>query len=202
MELTCLANPEPAYALPGFPESTNPPTSVGRRRTLGIDLQGNVAYGSSENVRKDHFSAVSRGVNIAYEEVRNGNVASPVLSNELILVPENLYATHCSQDSLVLHSNSKDRCNSIILFERRKVFGKYRKCGKQARDVIIALAALMSILLSGCVITISVTYDFLSVPSTNSHVQAQNATLLSDQCSCTPNSEWKCYRVFVTVVQL
>ena len=202
MELTCLANPEPAYDLPDFPNSTDPTTSVGRRRTAGIDLQGNVAYGSSENVRKDYFSAVSSGANSTYAEVRNGNVASPVLSNGLLLVPDNLYATHCSQDSLVLHSNSKDRYNSIILFERRKLFGKYRKCGKQARDATIALAALMSILLSGCVITISVTYDFLSVPSTNSHVQAQNATLLSDPCSCTSKGEWKCYRMFVTVVQL
>ena len=186
MELTCLANPNPAYDLSDFPESTELTTSVGKRAPLGIELQGNLAYGYLENVRdpEDYSLPATRAAIHTYEDVIVGNdtVASSILSNNvnLIQVPENVYATHSSQDSpvdsSVLHSNASsndDRYNSVMLLERRKPSGKYRKCGKQARDTTIVLAALMSILLSGCVIVLSVTY-----------LQAHH-----DQCSCTPESE-------------
>ena len=186
MELKCLTNPEPAYDLPDFPEPTEPTTSVGKRAPLGIESQGNItygglqrniAYGCLENVRgqEDYALSVTRAAIHTYEEVGNDTVASSILSNNVIQVPENVYATHCSPDSLLVHSSasSNDRYDSAMLLERRKPSGKYRKCGKQARDTTIALAALMSILLSGCVIVLSVTY-----------LQAHH-----DQCSCTPESE-------------
>ena len=181
MELTCLTNP--VYDSPDSPESTDSTNSVSKRAALGIELQGNPAYGPLENVRdpEDYSSPETRAAIRTYEEVILGDdiAVSSILSNDLIQVPENVYATHRSQDSLILHSNassnddrSSDRYNSDMLLERRKPSGENQKCGKQARDATIALAALMSILLSGCVIALSVTF-----------LQAH------DQCSCTPKSE-------------
>ena len=188
MELPCLANPEPVSDYLDFPESTDPTSSVSNV-SLGIELQSNVAYGSSEYVRKADSSPGASPVNSTYEEVRNVTANS-----QLISVRENVHSRYSPQDSLTLQSDPKDRYYNVILPERRKPSGKR---GKQGRDgtACVALAALMSILLSGSVIVLSVRYKFPGVPSNNSYSQAQSATtgMLPDQYSCI--REWKVLHV-------
>ena len=185
MESPCLVNSEPAYDLPAFP--TDPTSSVGNRVTREIQLQGNVAYSSADTTWEDDSFGGTATANNTYEEVRNGTVPSTILANEVLTVRENLHATHCSQESLPLQSNSKDRFDNIIFFERRKTFGECGRRGKLTWETTIALTALLSILIAGTAIAFGVMYKFLWIPSSNGSSQAQNETTLSDQCYC----EWK-----------
>ena len=177
MELPCLVSTNSAYdvGLSSFPRTVRRTTEEKRK----IQIQSNDAYSSSSDYRpipvpkpRTETRQASHAQAQDWNRSATSRAVNAAIYSEPISLHDNANTTRDSKRPTSLRSSTTGRAS--IAFKKRKAKGQERKCRNVTVDATIALVAMISIVLSGTVIVVSITCELLVVPSRNNDSNDEN----------------------------